>query len=59
MPQIALKSFFNFIIDKISNICKERVQNLYIIIPQKDVYYVYSEVINNAAISMDRKWAAK
>lgn len=59
MPRIVLKSFFNFITDKISNICKKRVQNLYIIISQKDIYYVYSEVINNAAISIDRKWTAK
>lgn len=55
VPQIASESFLNFTTDKTSNIHKERIQNLCVVIPQEGAYYVCSEVVNNAATSMGGK----
>lgn len=55
VPRIASESFLNFTTDETSNVRKERVQNLCVVIPQEGAYYVCSEVVNNAASSMSGK----
>lgn len=57
-PCIAAKRYLNFSTDKTSNIHKERVQNLCIIIEDQESYYLCSDTINNPNESMDGRWTA-
>lgn len=58
-PRIAVKRCLNFTKDETSNIRKERVQNLCVVIPDKGAYYLSSKTVNNLNVSMNGRWIAE
>ncbi|MCJ1346197.1 hypothetical protein MMC31_004412 [Peltigera leucophlebia] len=57
IPRITAERYLNFTTDETSNIRKERVQNLCVVI-QEGAYYVCSETFNNPNESMNGRWTA-
>lgn len=58
IPCIAAERYLNFTTDEISNIRKERVQNLCVVIEDQGAYYLFSDTINNSNESMNGRWTA-
>ncbi len=56
IPRITAERYLNFTTDKTSNIRKERVQNLCLVIQEERAYYMCSETINNPNKSMNGRW---
>lgn len=52
-PCIAAERYLNFTTDETSNIRKERVQNLCVVIEDQGAYYLCSDTINNPNESMN------
>lgn len=58
IPCIAAERYLNFTTDETSNIRKERVQNLCVVIENQGAYYLCSDTINNPNESMNGRWTA-
>lgn len=52
-PRIASERYLNFTTDETSNIRKERVQNLCVVIQNQGAYYLCSDIINDPNESMN------
>ncbi len=58
IPRITAERYLNFTTDETSNIRKEQVQNLCVVIQKDGAYYMCSETINNPNESMNGRWTA-
>ncbi len=58
IPRITAERYLNFTTDETSNIQKERVQNLCVVIRKEKAYYMCSETINNPNESMNGRLTA-
>ncbi len=58
ISRITAEKYLNFTTDEISNIRKEQVQNLCLVIQKEEVYYSCSETINNPNKSMNGRWTS-
>lgn len=57
-PRIASERYLNFTTDETSNIHKEWVQNLCVVIQDQGAYYLCSDIINDPNESMNGRWTA-